>query len=113
MGWTRWGFELAFFFLALEGVPDEKLFDHSQRETLRMGGDSDTNCAIVGGLIGAAVGLLNIDPAKVKKVLTCDTAKGRHKRPDFLNPGKGDVRAMIEQLLEFAPEKLEVLNEPK
>ena len=42
-----------------------------------LAGDSDTNCAIVGGLIGAYVGVKNIDQSKVKKVLECDIKTGK------------------------------------
>ena len=42
-----------------------------------LAGDSDTNCAIVGGLIGAYVGVKNIDQSKVKKVLECDVTTGK------------------------------------
>ena len=41
-----------------------------------MGGDTDTNCAIVGGLVGAYLGINNIPSEKVKKVLECDLTKG-------------------------------------
>jgi len=94
MGWNRWAFELAFYFLARYDISDSELFDYSQRETLRLGGDSDTNCCIVGGLIGAAVGLSNIDKEKVNKVLKQSQVKV--KRPEFINPKVSNVEEMIE-----------------
>lgn len=96
MGWNRWAFTLAFYFLAQKDISDEDLFDYSMMETLRLGGHSDTNCCIVGGLIGAAVGLEKIDNEKVQKILTCDTEDGNHPRPDFINPGKAGVEEMID-----------------
>ena len=36
-----------------------------------LGGDSDTNAAIVGGVVGAYVGIDNIDQEKVRKLLEC------------------------------------------
>ena len=53
-----------------------KGFDFAMRQTLMLAGDTDTNCAIVGGLIGAYVGVKNIDQSKVKKVLECDVKAG-------------------------------------
>jgi len=54
-------------------------------ETLVGGGDTDTNACIVGGLIGAAVGVDAIPSALRQAILTCETAQGR-PRPDFLHP---------------------------
>ena len=36
-----------------------------------LGGDSDTNAAIVGGVVGAYVGINNIDLEKIRKLLAC------------------------------------------
>ena len=41
------------------------------KQTVKLAGDSDTNCAIVGGVIGAYAGINNIDQNKVKLVLEC------------------------------------------
>ena len=55
-----------------------------------MAGDSDTNCAIVGGLIGAYVGVKNIDQDKVKKVLECDVTTGNQAcRAEYIQVAKG------------------------
>ena len=43
-------------------------------ETIRLGGDADTNSAIVCGLLGAAVGLEELPSKMKKKVLKCDSA---------------------------------------
>ena len=51
-----------------------------------LGGDTDTNCAIVGGMIGAYVGIDNIDTAKLRKVLD-----NRNNRPAFVQPAKGCI----------------------
>jgi len=42
------------------------------RETITLGGDTDTNACIVGGLMGALVGYKNIPPYMVDKILTFD-----------------------------------------
>ena len=50
-----------------------------------LAGDTDTNCAIVGGLVGAYLGIGAIPDEKVKKVLECDITKGcQSDRPEFL-----------------------------
>ena len=66
-------------------------------ETLLGGGDTDTNACIVGGLIGAAVGIDAIPQEMRDRVLNCDTTKGEHPRPDFLHPKQLDK--LIPQLL--------------
>ena len=38
---------------------------------MKLGGDSDTNAAIVGGVVGAYVGIDNIDFLKVRTLLEC------------------------------------------
>ncbi len=66
-------------------------------ETLAGGGDTDTNACIVGGLIGAVVGVDGI-PGKMRdSVLNCDTTIGKHPRPAFLHPQQ--VSELIPRLL--------------
>ena len=49
-----------------------------------LAGDTDTNCAIVGGLVGAYLGIKRIPESKVKKVLECNVKLGKpSKRPEF------------------------------
>ena len=56
------------------------------RETIRQGGDTDTNACIVGGLIGAAVGVDGIPVLMRKKVLSFDCTKAQNIiRPEFLS----------------------------
>ena len=66
-------------------------------ETLLGGGDTDTNACIVGGLIGAAVGIDGIPENMRVQVLSCDTTMGKHPRPAFLHPRQVDD--LIPQLL--------------
>ena len=52
------GLTLAFYcLLKSQFIPIDDLYDFSMRQVSRLGGDTDTNCAIVGGMIGAYVGL--------------------------------------------------------
>lgn len=58
-------------------------FVNALREVLSGGGDTDTNACIVGGLVGARVGLAGIPKTMSSAVLSCDTTKGR-ARPRWL-----------------------------
>ncbi|PJI96755.1 ADP-ribosylglycohydrolase [Acidovorax sp. 69] len=80
MGFVRIAFVHAFHHM-LRGTP---FFDALQN-VLGYGGDTDTNACIVGGLVGARVGLTGIPGQMIDAVLSCDTAKGR-TRPDWLSP---------------------------
>jgi len=88
-----------------------KPYRHSVKETLRRGGDTDTNCCIVGGIMGAYHGLSKLPADAVHKVLTCEqnTPGERMNRPDFVNPAKGSPQ-LIEQLLLLAPSELILVN---
>ena len=46
-------------------MPVGELYDFAMRQTVKLQGDSDTNGAIVGGLIGAFVGIEEIDASKI------------------------------------------------
>jgi len=56
------------------------------RSVLAIGGDTDTNACIVGGLVGASVGFAGIPEAMRRAVLESDTSLGR-PRPDWLRAG--------------------------
>ena len=72
-------------------------YESAIAETLGGGGDTDTNACIVGGLIGAAVGVDNIPQKMRDAVLNCDTSLGKHPRPSFLHPRQ--IKELIFQLL--------------
>ena len=58
-----------------------------------LGGDTDTNACIVGGLIGAWVGYHGISEISIHKLMTCDISKGRHgDRPMELDPAKSFLK---------------------
>ncbi|MDO8905966.1 ADP-ribosylglycohydrolase family protein [Hydrogenophaga sp.] len=58
-------------------------YHQALHQVLSCGGDTDTNACIVGGLVGARVGIDGIPETMVRAVVQCDTAKGR-PRPDWL-----------------------------
>lgn len=98
IGFVRIGFTHAFRHLLAETPWEEAI-----AETLAGGGDTDTNAAIVGGLLGAAQGAEAIPAAMRHAVLTCDTSKGR-PRPDHLHPGQ--VPGLVARLLDGAPAEI-------
>lgn len=70
-------------------------------ETLKMGGDTDTNACITGGLIGAAVGVDDIPVHMRKAVLECDVSEGKQPRPSWLTTKQ--IPALVARLLANAP----------
>lgn len=84
-------------------------YDYAIEQTVRLGGDTDTNAAIAGAVIGAFVGADNLPSAKVQKVLECNITKGsQKKRPAMVQTStKGTVNAILE-LCRLAPTNLQV-----
>jgi ADP-ribosylglycohydrolase len=78
------GFVKIAFVHAFRQLLQGATYEDALYETLLGGGDTDTNACIVGGLIGAACGAHAIPEDCKEPVLTCDTAYGRHPRPDWL-----------------------------
>ena len=72
MGWLKIAFNYSFYYL--KHSDDYKAKDNIYRELMEKilieGGDTDTNAAIVGGLIGALVGYSGLPPAFVDKVMS-------------------------------------------
>ena len=77
-GHVRWAFTLAMHFLQRSEIG----YEESIRQTLSLGGDTDTNAAIVGGLVGT---YKSIPEAMRKPVMTFRCATGR-QRPEWLWP---------------------------
>ena len=59
-------------------------FAEALRQVLSCGGDTDTNACIVGGLVGARIGIEGIPEHMTQSVLECNTLVGR-PRPDWLS----------------------------
>jgi ADP-ribosylglycohydrolase len=81
IGFVRVAFVEAFRHLAVSTD-----YGGALRETLAGGGDTDTNACIVGGLVGARVGVEAIPAAWCHAVLNCDHRRSSHPRPSFLQP---------------------------
>lgn len=91
-GFVKIAFSHAFRHLARGTAYEEAL-----RVTLLGGGDTDTNACIVGGLLGAKVGIGAVPGPMREAVLGCDTRRGRNPRPDDLHPR--DVPSLVARLL--------------
>jgi ADP-ribosyl-[dinitrogen reductase] hydrolase len=105
-GFVRHAFILSFYFLLRASLGD---LDYAKAigETVRHGGDSDTNACIVGGMMGAAFGVENIPKDMCKKVLNLDCTKAKRKRPAWLSTRKLMERIAI--LIEKRPRGSDVV----
>ena len=75
---------MAFYFL--NKMPHLS-YEQCVLETILFAGDTDTNGAIVGGMIGAFYGRSNLPLMMVDKVLNCDLKKGTQpNRPPEVLP---------------------------
>jgi ADP-ribosyl-[dinitrogen reductase] hydrolase len=90
------GFVRIAFTHAFHHMLRETSFTEALRQVLTCGGDSDTNACIVGGLVGARVGIDGIPAHMTSAVLKCDTHAGR-PRPDWLTTR--DALELAEALL--------------
>ncbi|POM80336.1 ADP-ribosylglycohydrolase [Phytophthora palmivora] len=96
VGHVRWAFVLATYFLR-----QNESYERAIQQTLLKGGDTDTNAAIVGGLIGALHGVDSIPSHMREAVLTCDATKRettRRPRPDVYRGAH--VTKLVDQLVE-------------
>jgi len=85
-------------------------FHTAVSETLRIGGDTDTNACIVGGLIGAAEGYHNLPQEWKNKVQSYDflTLNRGIERPWFLD--QTAVESQVEALYMNAPGSLRIVG---
>ena len=63
-----------YWLLRAESIPTNEisLLDYVLKETIRVGGDTDTNACIVGGMIGAYVGFSKLNQEYVGKLFQFD-----------------------------------------
>ena len=74
------------------------------KEMLCGGGDTDTNCCIVGAMLGAAQGVDAVPRQWREKIVACDTTgKITRTRPEFCRPGS-TIEQEIRNLYELAPD---------
>jgi len=77
---------------------------------VQLGGDTDTNACIVGGLVGALVGVHNVDPHMLDTLLSFDCQGEGIRRPAFLSV-KAHAVDNIQKLIEVRPLKRLVIEE--
>lgn len=106
-GWVLHGLWCAFRALAMAvgSRSDREDFQESPLSfsacidyIIRLGGDTDTNGAIAGGLLGAYYGMSMLGEEITKRnidiILAADTTRGEVPRPDTLHPSAGINAAM-------------------
>jgi len=78
IGYVKWGFIQAIYYLR-NNTP----YEIALKEVLLRGGDTDTNGAIIGGILGALHGIDGIPSYMMNPVLAFDPTNpgSRHKRP--------------------------------
>ena len=83
---------------------DTYYFD-SIREIIKLGGDTDTNACIAGGIVGGLVGGCNLDDGMVKNLMSfdCVNTKDGQKRPKFLSV-KDNALSNIVSLIRNLPQ---------
>ena len=115
MGYAKHGFILAMYALlrASEFEEANEAYDWSIEQAIVLLGDADTNACIVGGVMGAYVGVDNIDESKLQILLECkveprDTTSS--ERPRFILPSEGCINEMVE-LVRISPEQLTNVTE--
>ncbi len=75
MGFHGHAFILSFYYLLRydkKNVSDSEFYFNAIRETIRLGGDTDTNACIVGGMIGALIGYHQIPQHMIEKIINFD-----------------------------------------
>jgi ADP-ribosylglycohydrolase len=82
IGWCKWAFILAFHYLS-KGYD----YETSIKRCLLKGGDTDTNACIVGGLIGAYVGMEGI-PDYMKNPVLEFNCTSKNMRLGYIRPDK-------------------------
>lgn len=103
IGWCKVSLTLALRCLlgTFEDGEGNQTYESAIRWVLGGGGDTDTNAAIVGALVGAAVGFQQLPKAWVDAVLSSDSTLGNHPRP--VKYSTADVLDLVSALLWVAP----------
>jgi len=101
MGWVKIAFLYSLHYLRQNMGYREAMIDMVSK-----GGDTDTNCCIVGGMIGALHGMSGIPEYLTSQLLSFDASKdGGIERDDYLVPGKV-AEDLINDIIKIRPETL-------
>lgn len=102
-GFIKHAFVLSFYYLLRSAEQGQQDYYKTIKEIVSLGGDTDTNACIVGGMLGALVGFKQLDQNMVKKLIECDVTsitkkdervKGRY-RPEWLSVGRHTVPHLL------------------
>ena len=91
-GWVLIAFHNALYRLMNCDSPEQAI-----RETSYMGGDTDTNCAIAGALVGAYYGFSSFPSDWIQTVENCDTRKGAYPR-EYYQGAVSDIQGLVYKL---------------
>ena len=80
IGWIKIAFSYAFFYLF-----NNYSYEDAIKDILKRGGDTDTNAAIVGGLLGARWGKKNINHKWIKKGIRFDNSRMDYTKLESYN----------------------------
>ena len=114
IGSIRHAFILTYYFLLRAQNRNnnfEGFFEYVLTQVIKLGGDTDTNAAIVMAMIGALVGVQDIPQELLGKVLSFDCTTEGIIRPSFLSV-RENILNNIEALIALRPlEQLNIVEE--
>jgi ADP-ribosylglycohydrolase len=98
MCWYLYG--LLYAIKALIDIDNRGDYYSTIKNVINLGGDTDTNAAIVGGVIGAYYGPMNLEEEKLMTLINFNPyiSESRHRRPCIYSPGF--VMFVIERIFE-------------
>ena len=105
-GWIKHSFVWSVYFLLKADFMlkkgDNDIYYKIMREVIREGGDTDTNGCIVGGMIGAFLGVKALPANMMENVLSFDCSDNGILRPWFLNT-KHQLVPNLEKIIDNRP----------
>eukprot|EP01017_Pseudomicrothorax_dubius_P015667 TRINITY_DN17960_c0_g1_i2.p1 TRINITY_DN17960_c0_g1~~TRINITY_DN17960_c0_g1_i2.p1 ORF type:complete len:225 (-),score=30.14 TRINITY_DN17960_c0_g1_i2:123-740(-) len=113
IGWVKyaWSYTFAILHVLASDSASSKIgsqddiFRHYQRIVISLGGDTDTNACIVGGMLGAYLGIQGLPRDLVEKAKRFDPEHNTNKiRPQQYAPGR--CEEIVEFLLNYAPSEM-------
>ena len=98
-----WTYAFKFVYNSVKKSPQDKItnvYYKFMKFILQKGGDSDTNGAIVGAMMGALLGYHQIPSQYTEKLLTCNLEKSKIVRPLRFYPHRALL--VTKQLLKYS-----------
>ena len=94
-GWLRHALVLSFYWLLILKEPSQNSYYEAINGTIQCGGDTDTNACIVGGMIGAYVGISGIKQEMIAKVLSFNCENPKETNPEENKSKVGFIRPVL------------------